>query len=81
MKKKSTSSSKLDKTMVSTEPETTIVANVQLTFIINDEMSKEEAQELIKDVLGDCVDAMGNDPVWDDVKYKGIKVFFREVKK
>lgn len=68
---------KSGKTMAS--PETTIEATVKLTFVINDQMNKEQALDLLKDMINDEPDAFGNEPNFDHVEYKDIKVFQRGV--
>ena len=76
MKKSNTSSTK---TTALPKPETTIEATVRVTVIINDEMDKFQALELIQDMINDKPDAFGNEPNFDHVDYQDIKVFQREV--
>lgn len=61
---------KLDKTTVS-KPETTIEAVIHVTKIIDDELSKQEAQEVLSDILRDAD--------LDHLEIKQVKTFFREV--
>lgn len=67
------------KTTVLPKPETTIEATVKVTVIINDQMSKEQALDLIKDMINDQPDAFGNEPNFDHVEYQNVKVFQRGV--
>ena len=50
--------------------ETTVEADLHMTFIIKDQMSKKEAEEMIHDILDGC---------YDHLQIKDLKVFQREV--
>jgi len=64
-------STKSGKTMVSKkDPETVIETDLHMTFIINDQMSKEQAEEMIHDILDGC---------YDHLQIKDLKVFQKEV--
>lgn len=54
-------------------PETTIEATVKVTYVINDQMDKKQAEELLHDIL--------DESEFDDMKIKDVKVFQREVTK
>ncbi|MBR5129523.1 MAG: hypothetical protein IKU67_05675 [Firmicutes bacterium] len=49
-------------------PETTITANIEVTVIINDEVSKKEAIDILHDIF-DGADV-------DDMQFKNVKTFF-----
>jgi len=54
-------------------PETTIEATVKVTYVINDQMDKKQAEELLHDIL--------DESEFDDMKISNVKVFQREVTK
>lgn len=60
---------KSDKTTVYDNPETTIEADLHVTFILNDTLNKKEAEDIIKDIAGD----------FDKVEIKGLKIFVKGV--
>lgn len=60
---------KSDKTTVS-KPETTIEADIHVTFILDDALTKNEAEDLIKDIVT-------ND--FDKVEIKNLKTFVRGI--
>lgn len=63
------SNTKSVKTTESPKPETTIEADIHVTFILNDTLTKNEAEDLIKDVTGD----------FDNVEIKNLKTFVRGI--
>ena len=60
-------------------PETTIEATIKVTLVIKDQLNKDQALDILKDMVNDQPDAFGNEPLFDQVEYKDIKVFQREV--
>ena len=61
---------KLDKTTESVKkPETVIEADIHVTFILDDTLTKKEAEDLVKDVAGD----------FDKVEIKNLKTFIRGI--
>lgn len=58
------------KTTELTKPETTIEYDIHATLVIDDEIGKLEAGDILHDVLNGA---------FDDYQLKGVKCFFKEV--